>query len=90
MPAAWREAAADAAQEHWALEQVAQAEGRGRASPKKLIFALQGDHLRALLMQCLAGWQAAAAEQRRLRAQVLAAFKHLYFSLARRSFAVLR
>ena len=88
--AAWREVVAEAAEQRWALEQVAAAEGQGRPSPKKLVFALQGDHSAALLMHCLDVWRAATAVQRDLRARVLRAYRHLYFSLARRCFAAMR
>lgn len=51
----WREAAAAAAEERWALERVAAAEGSGRASPKKLVFALRGQADLALLMPAFDG-----------------------------------
>lgn len=90
--AAWRDAASQAALERRALEQVAEAQGQGRAlaSPKKFVFALQGQPDLALLMGCLGAWRAAAAERRRLRQQVMRAYRHLYLTLARRCFGILR
>lgn len=71
--------------------QAAEAEGRTRRStPKKVLYSLVGDHNRALLMHCWSGWAAAAAEQRRLQGLTMVAYRHLYFALARRCFAVLR
>lgn len=48
---AWRDAAADAAAERCALERAAAAEGSGRTTPKKLLFALRGEPHLALLME---------------------------------------
>lgn len=54
-PSQWREAAADAAEERWALERAAAAEGSSRATPKKLLFALRGEADLATLMPCFDG-----------------------------------
>jgi len=71
--------------------QAAEAEGRtGRSTPKKVLYSLLGDHDRALLMHCWAGWAGAAAERRRMSELTMQAYRHLYFALARRCFAVLR
>lgn len=89
--AAWREAAAEAAQQRWALQQIAEAEGRMTlVSPKKLMFALRGEPQLALQMQAWAAWRSVAEVQRHLRSQVLRAYKHLYFALAHRCFGILR
>lgn len=88
--AAWREATAAAAEQRWALERVVGAQGQGRSTPKRLVFALQGEQGLALLMGAFAVWQGAAEGQRHLREQVLQAYKHLYFQLARRCFSILR
>lgn len=86
----WHSAAATSAERRFALEQVAQAEGRGRPSPKKLVFVLRGQHELALMMQALNRWRAVLAGQRLHRALILRAYKHLYYSLARHCFATLR
>ena len=73
------------------LPQAAEAEGRtGRSTPKKVLYSLLGHHDRALLMHCWAGWAAAAAERRRMQGMTMLAYRHLYFALARRCFAVMR
>lgn len=55
-----------------------------------MLYSLLGDHDRALLMHCWSGWAAAAAGRRRRRDLTLLAYCHLYYSLGRRCFAVLR
>ena len=87
---AWREAAAAAAEQRWALETVAVADARGCTTPKRMLFALRGQAELALEAHVFGEWRAATAAQRHLRSQVLRAYKHLYFSLARSCFEVLR
>lgn len=88
--AAWREAAAAAAEQSWALQQVAYADAAGRTTPKKLVFELAGQPRLALLMGALGAWRGLATARRQARSQVLRAYRHLYFWLARRCVDALR